>query len=124
MTLKSLTFYGFILLMGGFLYLPVIFSYGLLAPVHVLIVWLMHDRFLLTLKSNVFLGKLTYAIIPSLMQNLLLFVYFISTADWSMASMGELYFSWIGLILAFVTIAELFILQSVYSKFLGKHHRA
>ena len=111
MTAKSLTFYLLILFIGSFLYLSVIFSYGLSAPFHVLIIWLMYDRFLSTQKSELIINKTTFSIIPCFVQNLIFFVYFVSTGDLTLASIGDLYFSWIGLILILVTGFEFFLLQ-------------
>lgn len=121
MTLKSMIFYLLIILIGSFLYLSVIFSYGLSAPFHILIIWLMYDRFLSTLKSELTISKPAFAIIPCIVQNILFFIYFVSTGDLTFASIGDLYFSWIGFILILVTVVEFFILQRMYSKFIVKH---
>jgi len=120
MTAKSLTFYLLILFIGSFLYLSVIFSYGLSAPFHVLIIWLMYDRFLSTQKSELIINKTTFSIIPCFVQNLIFFVYFVSTGDLTLASIGDLYFSWIGLILILVTGFEFFLLQRRFSKFINR----
>ena len=120
MTSKSFIFYLLILSIGSFLYLSVIFSYGLSAPLHVLIIWLMYDRFISTLKSDFIISKTTFAIIPCIVQNFLFFIYFISTGDLTFASIDDFYFSWIGLILILVTVLEFFILKNRYSKFIIK----
>lgn len=120
MTLKSLIFYILMLLISSFLYLSVIFSYGLSAPFHILIVWLIYDRFLSTLKSDLDISKTTFAIVPCIVQNLLFFIYFILTGDLTFNSIDDLYFSWIGLVLLCVTSIELFLLLRMYSKFVDK----
>lgn len=121
MTLKSWTFYLLILLIGSFLYLSIIFSYGLSAPFHILIIWLMYDRFLSTIKSDLNVSKTMVSVIPCVGQNLLFFIYFILTGDLTISALNDFYFSWIGLVLIFVTVIELIILRSTYSKFQRKH---
>ena len=60
------------------------------------------------------------SIIPGVGQNLLFFAYFILTGELTLSSFDDYYFSWIGLVLIFVTVVELFILRRAYSKFRHK----
>jgi hypothetical protein len=116
MTFTNWTFYLVVLLVGSFLYLLLIFSYGLFSPFHIFIIWLMYDKFLLTRKSEIIINKSMFCIVPCLGQNILFFTYFILTGDLTTASLDDFYFSWIGIVLLFVTIVEFFILRTIYSK--------
>ena len=80
----------------------------------------MHDRFLSGLKSNPAITNTTFAIIPCVSQNVLFSIFLLSSDDWNFASLSELYFSMMGLILVLVTIVEFFILKGMYSKNLLK----
>ena len=113
----SFIFYAFILLIGSFFYLFILFSYGLFVPFHILLIWLMYSKFLDGLKSDLGMDKNLFALIPCAVQNLLFLIYLISTGD-ILASLGDFLFSWIGLTLLITSGLEFLILQRLYSGFL------
>ncbi len=120
MKIKRLTFYILILLVGSFLYLSIIFSYGLSAPFHVLLIWLMYDRLFSSLKFDLTIDRNLFAFIPCILQNLLFIIYFFSVGELSFHAINDFYFSWIGIILILVTIFEFWILRRNYWKFINK----
>ena len=121
MTLKILTFYLFILFTGSFLYLSIIYTYGVTAPFHVLIIWLMYDRFISRQKTESIINKTFFVLVPCVIQNLFFLIYFISLGDSTLVEIAGIYFSWIGLILILVTLLEFYILQKRYSKYIHNH---
>ena len=121
MTLKTLTFYLFILFTGSFLYLSIIDTYGVTAPFHVLIIWLMYDRFISRQKTEPIINKTFFVFVPCIIQNLFFLIYFISLGDSTLVKIAGIYFSWIGLILILVTLLEFYILQKRYSKYIHNH---
>ena len=122
MTLKALTFYLFILFTGSFLYLSIFYTYGVTAPFHVLIIWLMYDRFLIGQKTGPIINRNFIVTVPCIFQNLLFLIYLISSGDSNLAEIFGIYFSWIGFILFFVTLLEFYFLHKRYSKFI--HNRS
>ena len=121
MTLKTLTFYLFILLTGSFLYFSIIYTYGVTAPFHVLIMWLMYDRFISRQKTEPIINKTFFVLVPCIIQNLFFIIYFISLGDSTFVEIAGIYFSWIGLILILVTLLEFYILQKRHSKYIHNH---
>jgi hypothetical protein len=121
MTVKTLAFYLLILLIGSFIYLSVIETYGLTSPFHILIIWLMYDKFLSKLKTDLNISKAVIVFIPCIVQNLLFITFFIVVGDMNFASIVDLYLSMIGLVLIFITFIQFFILQNMYLKFKRKH---
>jgi len=123
MTLKALAFYLFILFTGSFLYLSIIYTYGVTAPFHVLIIWLMYDRFLSRQITGPIINKILIVIIPGIIQNLFFLIYFISLGDSTLSEIIGVFFSWIGLILILVTLLEFYILGKRYGKFIHNHSK-
>ncbi len=117
MTLKAKVFYLFILFTGSFLYLSIFFTYGLMAPFHVLLIWLMYDRFLIDQKTGPIINRDFIVAVPCIFQNLLFFISLISSGDSNLTELFGVYFSWIGLILILVTLLEFYFLHKRYSKF-------
>jgi hypothetical protein len=122
MTIKAFTFYLFILFTGSFLYLSIFNTYGVTAPFHVLIIWLMYDRFLIGQKSGPIINRNFIVTVPCIFQNLLFLICLISSDDSNLAEIIGVYFSWIGLILILVTLLEVYFLHKRYSKFV--HNRS
>ena len=122
--LKFWAFYIFILLLGSFLYLSIIFSYFLLAPLHILVIWLMYNRLLSDATNDVVIRKNIFLLIPCILQNILLLIYFISTNEFTASTIYDLYVSWIGLVLIIVTCLEFFVLRRVYVKRIENNKRS
>ena len=122
MTFKAFAFYLFILFTGSFLYLSVIYTYGVTAPFHVLIIWLMYDRFLSGLSPGNIINKSIFVIVPGIFQNLFCIIHFISLGTSTLSEILGIYLSWIGLILILVTLLEGYILHKRYYKFI--HNRS
>ena len=123
MTLKALAFYLFTLFTGSFLYLSIIYTYGVTAPFHVLIIWLMYDRFLSRQITGPIINKILIVIIPGIIQNLFFLIYLISLGDSTLSEIIGVFFSWIGLILILVTLLEFYILGKRYGKFIHNHSK-
>lgn len=118
MTLKALIFYLFILFIGSLLYLSIFYTYGVTAPFHVLLIWLMYDRFLIGQKTDFIVNKNLIVAVPCIFQNLFFLICLISSGDSNLAEIFGVYFSWIGLILILVTLLEFYFLHKRYSKFI------
>jgi hypothetical protein len=78
--------------------------------------WLMYDNFLSGANDDVAIRKNIFSLIPCILQNLLLLVYFTSTNESTNSVIYDLYISWMGLVLVFVTLLEFFILRRIYVK--------
>ena len=122
MTFKAFAFYLFILFTASFLYLSVIYTYGVTAPFHILIIWLMYDNCLSGQSPGNIINKTIFVIVLGIFQNLFCIIYFISLDTSTLSEILDIYLSWIGLILILVTLLEGYILHKRYYKFI--HNRS
>jgi hypothetical protein len=118
---KNLLLYILIVILNSFLFFSIIYSYGILAPLHVLINWLTFDRILSTKGFLCKWNKNIFALIPAIFQVCITFILFDSQED-DRTIKGLITFlsNILILILIIVTIIEFILLRSLYSSFQKK----
>ena len=65
---KSLLYYILIILLNTLLLLPILFSYGLLIPIHILIYWLTFDKIISLNTFTCRWNRNLFALLPSAFQ--------------------------------------------------------
>lgn len=116
MSIRIFSYYILTLLISSFLFLSIIFSYGLLAPLHILIILVLYDNLLEKRNSILTINKLVFISLPILTQNLLLIAYLFYKEEILTTVIVKFYSSWIGTALILCSIFELLILNNIYSK--------
>ncbi len=118
---KSLLLYISIIILNSFLFFSIIDSYGILAPIHVLIYWLTFDRIL---STKGFLSKWNiniFSLIPSIFQvSIIILLLDLQEGDRTIKGLITLLSNLLILILIIVTIIEFFLLRKLYSNFKKK----
>ena len=115
---KSLTLYALITLLDSFLIMSVFYTYGLLAPVHILIYWLSFNRILSSKHFKSSWNENIFALIPLVFQIAFFFIIFISQER--VINIRDALYAFQSpptLILLIITIVEFFILKSIYLKY-------
>ena len=115
MNTKSLILYISIICLNSLLFLPLLFTYFLLVPLHILIYWLSFDRIISTKNFSLKWSSIKFSGIASVAQlTLILFLLFLTSDD------GLADLSFIFLVVFILTSVEFLILYFTYSKYYNK----
>ncbi len=115
MNTKSLILYISIICLNSLLFLPLLFTYFLLVPLHILIYWLSFDRIISTKNFSLKWSNIKFSGIASIAQlTLILFLLFL-TSDDGLADLSIIF-----LVVFILTSVEFLILYFTYSKYYNK----
>jgi hypothetical protein len=113
----NLIFYIIIVLLNSFLYFSILFSYGFLSLIHILIFWLSFTWLLKRKGLKPKYNNILFSLIPILSQNLLLSMCLLIDNATFEELIIDFYGTWIGIILMLTSVSEFFIIYFKYSKY-------